>query len=208
MSCDDHFDSQRLSYKSAGVDIDAGDALVNVIGNAMARTHNDRVLRGLGHFAGFYRIGPVAKKPTLVASIDGVGTKLRMASLAGDLSGIGHDIVNHCINDVIACGAQPICFLDYFATGALDLEVARVVIEGIADACAVAGVALLGGETAEMPGIYQGSDIDVAGVILGMVDSAEIVDGTAIRVGDVVVGISSDGFHTNGYSLHPGRSGA
>ncbi|MEZ4569320.1 MAG: phosphoribosylformylglycinamidine cyclo-ligase [Thermomicrobiales bacterium] len=138
---------------------------------------------------------------TLVASIDGVGTKLKIAALADRHDGIGHDIVNHCVNDILACGARPICFLDYFATGRLNPEVARVVIEGIAAACEAQGIALLGGETAEMPGIYQGDDYDVAGVILGLVEQDEIVDGTGIRDGDVLIGLQSAGFHTNGYSL-------
>lgn len=190
-----------MDYRGAGVDIDAGDALVRAIGRAVARTHNERVLRGLGHFAGFYRIGPASEGATLVASIDGVGTKLKVASLAGKHDGIGHDIVNHSINDILACGATPIAFLDYFATGKLDVEVARAVIEGMADACAAAGVALLGGETAEMPGVYHGDDYDVAGVILGLVDQDRIIDGTSIRAGDVLLGLPSRGFHTNGYSL-------
>jgi phosphoribosylformylglycinamidine cyclo-ligase len=193
--------SGDLDYRAAGVDIDAGDALVRAIGSAVRRTHSDRVLRGLGHFGGFYRIGPADESATLVASIDGVGTKLKIAAQAGRHAGIGHDIVNHCVNDVIACGARPLCFLDYFATGTLDLEIARTVIEGIADACAAQGIALLGGETAEMPDVYGAGDYDVAGVIIGLIEASRIVDGTSIRRGDVLVGLPSLGFHTNGYSL-------
>ena len=186
------------TYEDAGVDIDASEALLRAVAPAIARTHSDRVVRGVGHFGGFYRL---TDELTLVASIDGVGTKLKLAALAGDHTGIGYDIVHHSINDIAACGAKPICFLDYFATGHLDVEVAESVISGIADACADHGVALIGGETAEMPGIYQGDDYDVAGVILGLIEDDRIVDGTSIRSGDALIGISSDGFHTNGYSL-------
>jgi len=190
-----------VTYESAGVDIDASDLLLKSIAPAIARTQSDRVLRGVGHFGGFYRIGPAGENLTLVASIDGVGTKLKIASLANQHSGIGHDIVNHCVNDILACGAKPICFLDYFATGRLNVDVAEAVIGGIAEACQRQSISLLGGETAEMPGLYQGDDYDVAGVVLGLVDQDRIVDGTSIRPGDVVVGLPSTGFHTNGYSL-------
>lgn len=189
------------TYASSGVDIDASELLLKSIGPAIARTHSDRVLRGVGHFGGFYRIGAGDEGLTLVASIDGVGTKLKVAALANHHAGIGHDIVNHCVNDIIACGAKPICFLDYFATGRLNLDVARDVIGGIAAACEELGIALIGGETAEMPGVYSDDDYDVAGVILGLVHQDQIVDGTAIRPGDVLVGLPSAGFHTNGYSL-------
>lgn len=189
------------TYESAGVDIDASELLLQSIAPAIARTQSDRVLRGVGHFGGFYRIGPAGENLTLVASIDGVGTKLKIASIAGQHSGIGHDIVNHCVNDILACGAKPICFLDYFATGHLNVEVAETVIGGIAEACELQNISLLGGETAEMPGVYQGDDYDVAGVVLGLVEQDRIVDGTSIRPGDVLVGLPSTGFHTNGYSL-------
>lgn len=189
------------TYESAGVDIDASDLLLKSIAPAIVRTQSDRVLRGVGHFGGFYRIGPAGENLTLVASIDGVGTKLKIASIANQHSGIGHDIVNHCVNDILACGAKPICFLDYFATGHLNLEVAEAVIGGIADACELQNISLLGGETAEMPGVYRGDDYDVAGVVLGLIDQERIVDGTSIRPGDVLVGLPSVGFHTNGYSL-------
>ncbi|CAN5484429.1 phosphoribosylformylglycinamidine cyclo-ligase [soil metagenome] len=194
-------DHAELTYAASGVDIDASEELLRLIGPAIARTQSDRVIRGIGHFGGFYRIGPAGENLTLVASIDGVGTKLKVASLANRHDGIGHDIVNHCVNDILACGARPICFLDYFATGSLNVDTAKEVIGGIAEACEQLGVALLGGETAEMPGIYRGKDYDVAGVILGLVDRDEIVDGTSIRNGDILVGLPSSGFHTNGYSL-------
>lgn len=189
------------TYEAAGVDIDASDLLLKSIAPAIARTQSDRVLRGVGHFGGFYRIGPAGENLTLVASIDGVGTKLKIASLANQHSGIGHDIVNHCVNDILACGAKPICFLDYFATGHLNVEIAEAVIGGIAEACEIQNISLLGGETAEMPGVYRGDDYDVAGVVLGLVDQDRIIDGTSIRPGDVLVGLPSTGFHTNGYSL-------
>ena len=190
-----------LSYRDAGVDIDAADAVVAGIRGLAARTHPERVPRGLGHFGGFYRIGPTDSGATLVASIDGVGTKLKIASLAGQHDGIGADIVNHCVNDIAACGATPLFFLDYFGTGKLNPETAVAVIAGIARACEAAGVALIGGETAEMPGVYSGDDYDLVGTIVGIVEADAIVDGSAVQIGDVIVGLPSSGFHTNGYSL-------
>ena len=190
-----------LSYRDAGVDIDAADAVVAGIRGLAARTHTDRVPRGLGHFGGFYRIGPAGSGATLVASIDGVGTKLKVAALAGQHDGIGADIVNHCVNDIAACGATPLFFLDYFGTGHLNPETAVTVIRGIVRACEEAGVALIGGETAEMPGVYTGEEYDLVGTIVGVVESDAIVDGSSVRIGDVLVGVPSSGFHTNGYSL-------
>src|SRR5690606_13146454 len=145
-------DPASLDYRSAGVDIDAGDALVQAIRESVSATHGPEVLRGLGHFGGFFRIGETGHGTTLVASADGVGTKLKVAVLAGLHDHIGEDIVNHCINDILACGARPLFFLDYFATGKLDPDVAATVVNSIARACKESGVALLGGETAEMPG--------------------------------------------------------
>lgn len=194
-------DPGSLSYQKAGVDIDAGDAVVRAIGASVAATHGPQVLRGLGHFGGFFRIGETGPGATLVASADGVGTKLKVAVLAGKHEHIGADIVNHCCNDILACGATPLFFLDYFATGTLDPLVAATVIGSIANACKSAGVALLGGETAEMPGIYLKGDYDLAGFIVGIVDQDSIIDGSGIRSGDVLLGLESDGFHTNGYSL-------
>lgn len=193
--------SAAIDYRTAGVDIDAGDAVVNAIGEAVRRTHGPQVIRGLGHFGGFYRLGSSGSGTTLVASIDGVGTKLKLAVLAGRHDTIGHDIVNHCVNDILACGAMPLFFLDYFATGKLDPGVAVTVIGSIASACEANGIALLGGETAEMPGIYHGEDYDLAGVVVGLVEESRIVDGSQVQEGDVVIGLSSSGFHTNGYSL-------
>ena len=194
-------DPAALSYRAAGVDIDAGDLMVRAIAPAVARTHSARVLRGLGHFGGFFRVGPAGPNATLVASIDGVGTKLMVAQLAGKHAGIGADIVHHCVNDILACGATPLFFLDYFATGRLDADIGTQVVEGIARACEAHDIALLGGETAEMPGLYTGNDYDLAGVIVGIVDAERIVDGARIGPGDVILGLPSSGFHTNGYSL-------
>lgn len=190
-----------LRYSDAGVDIDAGDAVVQGILEAARRTQTPNVLSGLGHFGGFFKIGPTSQGATLVASIDGVGTKLKLANLTGNRRGVGHDIVNHCTNDILACGARPLFFLDYFAAGKLDPEAAVTVISGIAEACEKLGIALLGGETAEMPGIYHGDDFDLAGVIIGMVDQESIINGSAVEAGDAIIGVPSDGFHTNGYSL-------
>lgn len=194
-------DQGSLDYRQAGVDIDAGDALVAAIGKSVAATHGPEVLRGLGHFGGFFRIGQAGPGATLVASADGVGTKLKIAVLASRHDGIGADIVNHCVNDILACGASPLFFLDYFATGSLEAEIGATVINSIARACKELGVALLGGETAEMPGIYQTGDYDLAGFIVGIVAEDQIVDGRAIQPGDIIFGLPSDGFHTNGYSL-------
>jgi phosphoribosylformylglycinamidine cyclo-ligase len=190
-----------LSYRDAGVDIDAGDAVVDRLRKMSTGVRDPRVARGLGHFGGFFRIGATPSNTTLVASIDGVGTKLVVASLAGKHDGIGADIVHHCINDIVACGAEPLFFLDYFGTGKLNPDAALVVIGGIARACEAAGVALIGGETAEMPGLYSGDDYDVVGAIVGILQEDRIIDGTSIQHGDAIVGIPSSGFHTNGYSL-------
>lgn len=190
-----------ISYRDAGVDIEAGDAVVaGLRGRSAGRSHPN-VIGGLGHFGGFYRVGAQRPGATLVASIDGVGTKLVVASIVGKLDGIGADLVNHCVNDIAACGAEPLFFLDYYGTGRLNPDSALTVIGGIATACDDLGVALVGGETAEMPGLYQGEDFDLVGAIVGIVDAGEIVDGSAISEGDVLLGVPSTGFHTNGYSL-------
>ena len=193
--------SQRLSYRAAGVDIDAGDAVVSNIRAAVARTRGERVVGGLGHFGGFYRIGPAGPGATLVASADGVGTKLLVAIAAGRHEGVGYDIVHHCVNDILACGAAPLFFLDYYGTGKLRPEVATTVVTGIARACEALDIALLGGETAEMPGLYSGNDYDLVGFVVGLVDQSGLIDGTTIQRDDVLLGLPSTGFHTNGYSL-------
>jgi phosphoribosylformylglycinamidine cyclo-ligase len=193
--------AKPLSYRDAGVDIDAGDAVVAGIRAAVARTQGERVLGGLGHFGGFYRIGPAGPGATLVASADGVGTKLMVAIAAGQHAGVGFDIVHHCVNDILACGATPLFFLDYFGTGRLRPEIATTVVTGIAQACEALGVALLGGETAEMPGLYSGSDYDLVGFVVGLVEQSQRIDGSTIQADDVLLGLPSNGFHTNGYSL-------
>lgn len=190
-----------ISYRDAGVNIDAGDAVVDGLRDIGAGRSNPNVIGGLGHFGGFYRIGAQQPGATLVSSIDGVGTKLLVASIAGKLDGIGADLVNHCVNDIVACGAEPLFFLDYYGTGRLNPDTALAVIGGISSACANLGVALVGGETAEMPGLYQGDDFDLVGAIVGIVDAQRIVDGSAVGEGDILLGIPSNGFHTNGYSL-------
>ena len=190
-----------ISYRDAGVDIDAGDAVVAGLRGLNAGQTHPNVIGGLGHFGGFYRIGAQQAGATLVSSIDGVGTKLLVATIAGKLDGIGADLVNHCVNDIAACGAEPLFFLDYYGTGRLNPDAALTVIGGIARACADLGVALVGGETAEMPGLYRGEDFDLVGAIVGIVDEQQIVDGSAVAEGDVLLGIPSNGFHTNGYSL-------
>lgn len=196
-----HEAGASISYRDAGVDIDAGDAVVAGLRAASSGRRHPNVIGGLGHFGGFYRLGSQPEGATLVSSIDGVGTKLVLASIAGKLDGIGADLVNHCVNDIAACGAAPLFFLDYYGTGKLNPESALIVIGGLADACAKLGVALVGGETAEMPGLYRGEDFDLVGAIVGIVDAGQIVDGSRIAEGDVIFGLPSVGFHTNGYSL-------
>lgn len=194
-------DETALTYRRAGVDIDAGDAVVAGLRDVGAGSAHPNVIGGLGHFGGFYRIGAQRDGATLVSSIDGVGTKLMVATIAGKLDGIGADLVHHCVNDIAACGAEPLFFLDYYGTGRLNPTAALAVIGGIARSCNDLGVALVGGETAEMPGLYDGEDFDLVGAIVGIVDQDAIVDGSGVAEGHVVLGIPSNGFHTNGYSL-------
>jgi phosphoribosylformylglycinamidine cyclo-ligase len=189
-------------YKRAGVDIEAGNEVVRRIRGLARGTFTPGVLSDLGSFGGLFRLGAArAVEPVLVASADGVGTKLRVAFLAGVHDTIGADLVNHCVNDILVQGAAPLFFLDYLATGRLDPDVAVSIVEGVARACRENGCALLGGETAEMPGFYKAGEYDVAGFIVGVVDRARLVDGRAIAPGDVLIGLSSSGLHTNGYSL-------
>ncbi|HEY8555117.1 MAG TPA: phosphoribosylformylglycinamidine cyclo-ligase [Burkholderiales bacterium] len=191
-----------LTYRDAGVDIDRGDALVEAIKPIAASTHRPGVLGGLGGFGALFRIPPGAyRDPVLVAGTDGVGTKLKLAIELGRHDTIGVDLVAMCANDVLVQGAEPLFFLDYFATGRLDPEVARRVIAGIGEGCRQAGAALIGGETAEMPGMYAPGDYDLAGFCVGVVESDRIIDGTDVRPGDVVLGLASSGPHSNGYSL-------
>ena len=190
-----------LSYRDAGVDIDAGDALVEAIKPFAKRTLREGVMGGLGGFGAMFEISKKYKEPVLVSGTDGVGTKLRLAIDTGRHSTIGIDLVAMCANDVVVQGAEPLFFLDYYATGRLDIDVASSVISGIAEGCIQAGAALVGGETAEMPGMYHGADYDLAGFCVGVVEREAIIDGSQVGVGDSVIGLSSSGPHSNGYSL-------
>src|SRR6478609_8936631 len=190
-----------LSYRDAGVDIDAGDELVRRIKPLAERTRIAEQLGGIGGFAGLCGLPAGMKEPVLVSGTDGVGTKLKVAFLADRHDTVGIDLVAMCVNDVVTCGARPLFFLDYCATGALDVGRAEKVISGIARGCEDAGCALLGGETAEMPGMYAPGEYDLAGFSVGVVDRAKIIDGTRVRPGDAVIGVASSGLHSNGYSL-------
>jgi phosphoribosylformylglycinamidine cyclo-ligase len=191
----------KLSYRAAGVDIDAGDALVDRIKPFAARTRIPEVLGGVGGFAGLCALPSGLVDPVLVSGTDGVGTKLKLAFLADVHDTVGIDLVAMCVNDIVTCGARPLFFLDYVATGKLDVTRAADVIRGIAEGCTQAGCALLGGETAELPGFYADGEYDLAGFAVGVVERAKILDGSAVRAGDVVLGIASSGVHSNGYSL-------
>ncbi len=190
-----------LSYRDAGVDIDAGNALVENIKAVTKRTHRPEVMSQLGGFGALCEIPEGYKKPVLVSATDGVGTKLKLAMLMGKHDTIGIDLVAMCVNDLIVCGAEPLFFLDYYATGGLDIEVATQVVTGIGRGCELAGCALIGGETAEMPGMYSEGDYDLAGFSVGVVEKSEIIDPSRVAVGDVLIGLSSSGPHSNGYSL-------
>ena len=191
-----------LRYADAGVDIDAGDRAVTLIKRTVSGTHGPEVLGGIGAFSGLFAFDPSRwRQPVLAASTDSVGTKVKVAIAAGRHRGIGIDLVNHCVNDILCCGADPLFFLDYYATGKLSPEHLAEVVDGVAAACREAGCALIGGETAELPGLYALGDYDIAGFILGCVERGEIIDGTRIELGDVLLGLPSSGLHTNGYSL-------
>src|SRR6478735_6282865 len=191
-----------MDYKSSGVDIDAGNETVRRIKRLASATFTPGVLSDIGSFGGLFKLDTSAwKEPVLVSSADGVGTKLKVAFMANRHRTIGADLVNHCVNDILVQGATPLFFLDYLATGQLSPDVAEQIVEGLATACKENGCALLGGETAEMPGFYAAGEYDVAGFIVGVVDRAQIIDGRAITAGDVLIGLPSNGLHTNGYSL-------
>ena len=190
-----------LSYKDAGVDIDAGEALVQRIKHVAKRTARPEVLGGLGGFGALCEIPAGYKQPVLVSGTDGVGTKLRLAIDLNRHDKIGIDLVAMCVNDLVVCGAEPLFFLDYYATGKLDVDVAADVVTGIGEGCEQAGCALVGGETAEMPGMYEGEDYDLAGFCVGVVEKSEIIDGSKVAAGDVLIALPSSGPHSNGYSL-------
>jgi phosphoribosylformylglycinamidine cyclo-ligase len=190
-----------LSYKDAGVDIDAGNALVERIKGVAKRTRRPEVLGGLGGFGALCEIPSGYQQPVLVAGTDGVGTKLRLAMDMGKHDTIGIDLVAMCANDLVVAGAEPLFFLDYYATGALSLDTAAAVVEGIGHGCELAGCALVGGETAEMPGMYEGEDYDLAGFCVGVVEKSAIIDGSQVGNGDVLIALASSGPHSNGYSL-------
>ncbi|HKT71376.1 MAG TPA: phosphoribosylformylglycinamidine cyclo-ligase [Steroidobacteraceae bacterium] len=191
-----------ITYRDAGVDIDAGDELVERIKPLVRRTQRPEVLAGIGGFGALVELPPGRyRHPVLVSGTDGVGTKLRLAIDVGRHDTIGIDLVAMCANDVVVQGAEPLFFLDYYATGKLRVDVAEAVISGIVEGCSQAGAALVGGETAEMPGMYHGDDYDLAGFCVGVVEKSAIIDGTRVAAGDAVIGLSASGPHSNGYSL-------
>ncbi|MCX7554997.1 phosphoribosylformylglycinamidine cyclo-ligase [Marinicella sp. S1101] len=195
-------EQKSYTYKDAGVDIDAGNQLVENIKPLVKATHRPGVMGSLGGFGGLFDLSQVAcENPVLVSGTDGVGTKLKLAHALGDHSTIGIDLVAMCVNDIIVLGAEPLFFLDYYACGKLDNDQATQVIGGIAAGCKTSGCALIGGETAEMPGMYEGDDYDLAGFVVGVVDKTKVIDGSQIGVGQSIIGIESSGPHSNGYSL-------
>ena len=190
------------TYKDAGVDIDLAEKLVQKIKQLARKTFNERVLADIGLFGAFYDVKfEEYKHPVLVSSVDGVGTKLKIAFLVNKHDTIGQDLVNHCVNDILVCGAKPLFFLDYFATGKLNIDVAEQVIYGLAKACEENICTLIGGETAEMPGFYQEGEYDLAGTIVGIVEKEKIIKGDKVKDGDILIALPSTGLHTNGYSL-------
>ena len=194
-------DNSTLSYRDAGVDIDAGNALVEKIKPFAKQTLRPEVMGNLGGFGALCRLPTGYKNPVLVSGTDGVGTKLKLAIDSGIHGGVGIDLVAMCVNDLLVTGAEPLFFLDYYATASLDVEVASSVIEGIAKGCELAGAALIGGETAEMPGMYQSGDYDLAGFCVGVAEESEIVTGENIKPGMKIIALGSSGPHSNGYSL-------
>lgn len=190
-----------ISYKDSGVDVERGYEAVKLMKEHVKSTYNEGVLGDLGSFGGFFKMPKGMKEPVLVAGTDGVGTKLKYAILADKHDTIGIDAVAMCVNDIVCQGAQPLFFLDYFATGKLSPEKVATVVSGIADGCRQSGAALIGGETAEMPGFYPDGDYDVAGFAVGVVDKKKIINGSKIKSGDILIGIKSSGIHSNGYSL-------
>ena len=198
------YQRQNLSqtYKKAGVNIEAGEVVVEKIKRSLRSTFTKNVIADIGLFGAFYKASfPGIKDPVLVSSVDGVGTKLKVAFGMKRFDTVGQDLVNHCVNDIAVCGARPLYFMDYFAAGKLSPKVAEKVISGFVKACKQNSCSIIGGETAEMPGIYQDGEFDIAGTIVGVVEKKKIVDGKRIKAGDVLIGLPSTGLHTNGYSL-------
>jgi phosphoribosylformylglycinamidine cyclo-ligase len=195
-------EGQTLTYASAGVDIDAGEELVNRIKPLVRKTFNENVLTDIGGFGGLYDARFIGMKhPVLVSSTDGVGTKIKVAIAAKKYDTVGQDLVNHCVNDILVCGAKPLFFLDYFASGKLDIDAGTDIVGGFAKACEENSCALIGGETAEMPGMYAEGDFDLAGTVVGIVEKENILSREQVSAGDVLIGLPSNGLHTNGYSL-------
>ncbi len=193
---------KKFTYKESGVDVEAGEELIDSIKDVVKETHNVSVLSNIGGFGALFQPDfSSIKEPVLVSSVDGVGTKLIVAFKSKTYHTVGQDLVNHCVNDIAVCGATPLFFMDYFSTGSLEKEIGFQVINGFAKACKENGVALIGGETAEMPDIYKKGEFDLAGTIVGVVDKAKLITGNQIQKGDLVIGFKSNGLHTNGYSL-------
>jgi phosphoribosylformylglycinamidine cyclo-ligase len=192
-----------LTYRDAGVNIDAGNRAVELMREAVRRTYGPEVIRGIGAFGGLYDAAALRgmAAPVLVASTDGVGTKTKLAASLERYDTVGQDLVNHCVNDILVQGARPLFFLDYFAAAKIDPKIVAEVVEGCAVACRRVGCALLGGETAEMPGVYAPGEFDLAGTIVGVVERGQVIDGSSIQAGDVLIGLESSGLHTNGFSL-------
>ena len=192
----------KITYKSSGVNIPKSEEFIHRIKPLVKKTFSKNVLSGIGNFGAFFELDlNKYKKPVFVSSIDGVGTKIKIASSLNKFSTIGEDLVNHCVNDIAVCGAVPLFFMDYFATGKLNNNTAVNIVRGLVKACKENDCSLIGGETAEMPGIYSRNDFDLAGTIIGVVDKQKIIKSKDVRKGDVLIGLASNGIHTNGYSL-------
>lgn len=190
-----------MDYREAGVDVEAGRAFVDRISSLIKRTHRPEVMGGIGGFSGLFQLPAGYREPVLVSGTDGVGTKLKLAHTLDRHDTVGIDLVAMCVNDVLTCGAEPLFFLDYLATGRLQPEQLAEVVSGIVQGCELAGCALLGGETAEMPGFYQADEYDLAGFCVGIVEKSLVLDGSQVQVGDVAIGLPSSGVHSNGFSL-------
>ncbi|MDN5873019.1 MAG: phosphoribosylformylglycinamidine cyclo-ligase [Sinobacteraceae bacterium] len=201
MSTDKESEQGGLTYRDAGVDIDSGDVLVSDIKRIVRKTRRPEVLAGVGGFGAMVSVPRRYRRPVLVSGTDGVGTKLKLGIETGHIRGLGQDLVAMCVNDILVSGAEPLFFLDYYATGQLDRYVAAEVVKGIARGCRMAGCALVGGETAEMPGLYAKGDFDLAGFCVGVAERSKLIDGTHIRPGDALIALPSSGPHANGYSL-------